>query len=170
MRPEKKYLIREASKHLEKSSYFFLTDYKGINSEQTSDLRSKLAERGAEFHVVKNSSLQLAAKEKNLPDFSNLLNGHTAIVIGGDDASGVAKDLGKYFKSTEKVEVKGGILGDRILSAADVQQLSKLPSLEIIRAQLLSLLNPPATQMVSILNRPAQSFLNVLQAKAKETN
>ena len=170
MRPEKKYLIREASQHLDKSTYFFLTDYKGINSVQTSDLRSKLAERGAEFHVVKNSSLQLAAKEKNLPDFSSLLSGHTAIVIGGDDASGVAKDLGKYYKTTDKVAVKGGLLGDRILSAEEVQQLSKLPSLEIIRAQLLSLLNTPATQMVSILNRPAQSFLNVLQAKAKETN
>ncbi len=170
MRPEKEYLIREASQHLEKSTYFFLTDYKGINAEQTSDLRAKLSERGAEFHVIKNSSLRLAAKEKNLPDLSEFLNGHTAIVVGGDDASGVAKDLGKYFKTTEKVSVKGGILGDRMLSADDVQQLSKLPSLEIIRAQLLSLMNTPATQVVSILNRPAQGLLNVLQAKAKESN
>ena len=68
MRPEKEYLIKEASDHLEKSTFFFLTDYKGINSEETSELRAKLAERGAEFHVVKNTSLRLAAKEKNLPD------------------------------------------------------------------------------------------------------
>ena len=102
MRPEKEYLIREASEHLEKSTYFFLTDYKGINAEQTTELRSKLAERGAEFHVVKNSSLRLAAKGKDLPDLSNFLSGHTAIIVGGDDASGVAKDLGKYFKKTEK--------------------------------------------------------------------
>lgn len=170
MRPEKEYLIREASDHLGKSTYFFLADYKGINSEETSELRAKLAERGAEFHVVKNSSLRLAAKEKNLPDLSEYLNGHTAIVVGGDDASGVAKDLGKYFKTTEKVAVKGGVLGDRMLSADDVTQLSKLPSLEIIRAQLLSLMNTPATQVVSILNRPAQGLLNVLQAKAKESN
>ena len=53
MRPEKEYLIKEASDHLEKSTFFFLTDYKGINSEETSELRAKLAERGAEFHVVK---------------------------------------------------------------------------------------------------------------------
>ena len=102
MRPEKEYLIREASEHLEKSTYFFLTDYKGINAEQTTELRSKLAERGAEFHVVKNSSLRLAAKGKDLPDLSNFLSGHTAIIVGGDDASGVAKDLGKYFKKTDK--------------------------------------------------------------------
>lgn len=170
MRPEKEYLIREASEHLEKSTYFFLTDYKGINAEQTTELRSKLAERGAEFHVVKNSSLRLAAKGKDLPDLSNFLSGHTAIIVGGDDASGVAKDLGKYFKKTEKVAVKGGVLGDRMLSADEVVQLSKLPSLEIIRAQLLSLINSPAVQVVTILNKPAQGLLNVLQAKAKDNN
>ena len=68
------------------------------------------------------------------------------------------------------VSVKGGVLGDRMLSADEVKQLSKLPSLEIIRAQLLSLMNTPAVQVVSILNRPAQGLLNVLQAKAKESN
>ena len=167
MRPEKEFLIREASDHLNKSSYFFLTDYKGINAEDTTELRSKLAERGAEFHVIKNSSLRLAAKNKNLPDLSQFLSGHTAIVVGGEDASGVAKELGKYFKTTTKVAVKGGILGDRVLSAEEVKRLSELPSLEAIRAKLLSLINTPATSIVTILNQPAKSLLNVLQAKSK---
>ncbi|MDC3282703.1 50S ribosomal protein L10 [Opitutales bacterium] len=169
MRPEKEYLIKEASDHLEKSTFFFLTDYKGINSEETSELRAKLAERGAEFHVVKNTSLRLAAKEKNLPDLGEFLSGHTAIVVGGDDASGVAKDLSKYFKSKDKVSVKAGVLGDRALNAQEVKKLAQLPSLEIIRAQLLSLVNTPATQVVSILNQPARGLLNVLQAKSKDS-
>ena len=66
MRPEKTYLVREASEYLSRSNYFFLTDYKGIDSEETSELRKKLSERGAEFHVVKNSSLKIAAKEKRV--------------------------------------------------------------------------------------------------------
>ena len=94
MRPEKSYLIKEASDYLSRSDYFFLTDYKGINAEETSELRKKLSERGAEFHVVKNSSLTIATKEKELPDLSDHLSGHTAIVVGGDDPSGVAKALG----------------------------------------------------------------------------
>ena len=52
MRPEKTYLIEEAKNHLSKSEYFFLTDYQGIDAKETSELRTKLAERGAEFHVV----------------------------------------------------------------------------------------------------------------------
>jgi large subunit ribosomal protein L10 len=165
MRPEKEYLVKEASDYLSRSEYVFLTDYQGINVEETTELRSKLAERGAEFHVVKNSSLKLAAKEKNLPDLSEHLTGHTAIVIGGDDASAVAKALDLYFKDTKKVPVKAGTLGDRLLTAEEVKKLSKLPGLEGLRSQLLSLFNTSATQLVGVLSAPSRGLVTVLKAK-----
>ncbi len=167
MRPEKQFLVREAADHLEKSSYFFLTDYHGINAEETASLRSKLAERGAEFHVIKNSSLRIAAKDRNLDNLEEFLGGHTAIVVGGDDASGVAKELGAYFKDKQKVPVKCGALDDRLLTAEEVAQLAKLPSLEVSRAQLLSLFKTPPTQLVSLLNEPARGFVAVLHAKTQ---
>lgn len=166
MRPEKAYLIEEANNHLAKSNYFFLTDYKGINAEETSELRKNLADRGAEFHVVKNSSLKLATKDKGISEISNHLSGHTAIVVGGDDASGVAKALGEYFEKTKKVTIKAGALGDRLLDASDIKQLAKLPGLESLRAQLLSLFSSPLTQLVSLLCAPSRGFVTVLQAKA----
>ena len=124
MRPEKTYLIDEAKNHLGKSEYFFLTDYQGIDAKETSELRNKLAEQGAEFHVVKNSSIRLAANPELVEELDTHLKGHTAIVVGGDDASGVAKVLGDYFKSKDKVSVKAGALGDRSLSADEVKQLA----------------------------------------------
>lgn len=166
MRPEKTYLVKEAADYLSKSDYFFLTDYKGINSEDTSTLRNKLSDRGAEFHVVKNSSLSLAAKEKNLPDLSEHLTGHTAIVVGGGDPSGVAKTLVDYNKDSKKVSLKAGALGDSLLTSEQVKQLAKLPNLETLQSQLLSLLNTPATQIVTVFSGPARSMATVLQAKA----
>jgi len=166
MRPEKKYLVEEATKYLERTNYFFLTDYLGINAEQTHELRQKLAQRGAEFHVVKNSSLRIATRERNLEELSEVLQGHTAIVIGGDDASGVAKELQDYFKKNDKFFVKAGAIADKALTAEEVKTLAKLPSLEILRSQFLSLLSTPATQMVSVLSAPSRSFVQVLQAKA----
>ena len=166
MRPEKTYLIDEAKSHLGKSEYFFLTDYHGIDAQETSDLRTKLAERGAEFHVVKNSSIRLAASPELVEELDPHLKGHTAIVVGGDDASGVAKVLGEYFKTKEKVSVKGGALGDRTLSADEIKQLAKLPGLEQLRAQLLSLFNTPATSLVTLLSAPARGMVTVLKAKA----
>jgi len=165
MRPEKTYLVKEAANYLSKSDYFFLTDYKGINSEDTSTLRNKLSDRGAEFHVVKNSSLSLAAKDKNLPDLSEHLIGHTAIVVGGNDPSGVAKTLVDYNKDSKKVSLKAGALGDSLLNSEQVRQLAKLPNLETLQSQFLSLLNTPATQLVTVFSEPARSFATVLQAK-----
>ena len=166
MRPEKAYLIEEAKNHLDKSSYFFLTDYQGIDAKETSELRSKLAERGAEFHVVKNSSLRLASDPEKVNELDNHLKGHTAIVVGGDDASGVAKALGEYFKAKKKVPVKAGALGEKVLTAADINQLAKLPGLESLRAQLLSLLNTPASSLVTVLSAPSRGMVTVLKAKA----
>ena len=166
MRPEKAYLIEEAKDHLSKSEYFFLTDYRGIDAQETSELRSKLAERGAEFHVVKNSSIRLAANPDLIEDLDSHLKGHTAVVVGGDDASGVAKVLSEYFKSNEKVSVKAGALGDRHLTADEIKQLATLPGLEQLRAQLLSLLNTPASSLVTVLSAPARGMVAVLKAKA----
>ncbi|MDC0158044.1 50S ribosomal protein L10 [Verrucomicrobia bacterium] len=166
MRPEKAYLVKEATDYLSRSEYVFLADYQGINAEETSELRKKLAERGAEFHVVKNSSLLLAAKEQNLPDISEHLTGHTAIVVGGEDASAVAKALGLYFKDTKKVTVKGGTLGDRVLDAGEVKMLAKLPGLESLRAQLLSLFTTSPSQLVGVLSAPSRGMVTVLRAKA----
>jgi large subunit ribosomal protein L10 len=168
MRPEKEYLVREAADHLEKSNFFFVTDYHGINAEETTELRNRLAQRGAEFHVVKNSSLRIVAKEKEIDDISDYLVGHSAIVVGGDDASGVAKDLNTYFKEKDKVSVKCGALDNKVLTADEVKKLANLPSLDIIRAQLLSLINSPASQLLSILNQPARGFVTLLQAKAEK--
>ena len=168
MRPEKKYLVQEAQNYLDNSGYFILTDYKGINSEETSELREKLSQRGAEFHVVKNSSLKIATKERKLGELEEYLSGHTAIVLGGDDVSGVAKELQEYFKAKNKVPVKAGAIGDKALTADEIKTLSKLPNLDVLRAQFLSLLNTPATQMVSLLNAPARNFVQVLQAKADQ--
>ena len=166
MRPEKAYLVKEATDYLSRSEYVFLADYQGINAEETTELRKKLAERGAEFHVVKNSSLRLAAKEQNLPDISEHLTGHTAIVVGGEDASAVAKALGLYFKDTKKVPVKGGTLGDRVLDAAEVKMLAKLPGLESMRSQLLSLFTTAPSQLVGVLSAPSRGMVTVLRAKA----
>jgi len=168
MRPEKAYLVKEASDYLSRSEYVFLADYQGINAEETTELRKKLAERGAEFHVVKNSSLRLAAKEQDLPDISEHLSGHTAIVVGGEDASGVAKALGLYYKDNDKVTVKGGALGDRLLTAGEIKTLAKLPGLEVLRAQLLSLLNTSASQFVGVLGAPARGIVTVLKAKSEK--
>ena len=170
MRPEKQYLVEEVSTHLEKSDYVYLANYERITVDEIAELRASLAEHDAEFHVVKNTIFNVAAQAKELPDVSEHLNGPTAIIIGGNNPSGVAKALGNFFKKKEKVEVKVGILDNKTLDAAQIEALAKLPGLESLRAQLLGLLTQPGTGLVRVLNAVPQGVVNVLQAKVREDN
>ena len=166
MRPEKQFLVDEVNNHLEKSDYLFLADYERANVVDIAELRGQLVKEDAEFHVIKNNILKVAAKGRGLPALDDQLTGQNAIIIGGGNPSGVAKILTKYFDKAEKFEVKEGMLSSKRLEQTEVQALAKLPSLDALRAQLLGLLSKPAQQMVFVINAVPQNILNVLQAKA----
>jgi large subunit ribosomal protein L10 len=167
MRAEKKYLISEVEGHLQKSDYVILANFTKITVAETAALRAQLAPLKAEFHVVKNSSLRVAAQALGLPKLDDVLAGQTAIVVGGVDSPGVAKVLTKFFKDKQKVEVKAAVLSKKLITAKDVEALADMPSLEVLRAQLLGLLNQPGTALVRVLNAVPQGLVNVLQAKVR---
>lgn len=151
MRQEKQLLIDEVSSYLAKSKYLLLADFTGVTVEDAANIRAQLNEHGAEYHVVKNSILNIAAKSASLPDFSAHLKGHTALVTGGDNPPGVAKVIVKFFEEKGRLSVKTAMLDDKLLDKAEIEALSKLPSLDGIRAQILSLLSAPAAQIVRLL-------------------
>ena len=85
MRAEKQYLVTEVETHLKKSDYVILTNFAGVTVAEVAELRAELRKENAEFHVVKNSSLLVAAKALGLPEFEESLTGPTAIIVGGDN-------------------------------------------------------------------------------------
>ena len=91
------------------------------------------------------------------------------VVSGGKNPSEIAKILKKFHKEKDKIEVKGGTLGDRLLTADEIDELSKLPSLDVMRAQLMGLLNTPATQFVGVINAVPQAVVRVLQAYTEKS-
>ncbi len=168
MRAAKQYLVDEVGGHLDKSDFVFLTNFNEVTVEDVEELRGALSPIGAEFHVVKNSILNVAATDRELPDLKKWLSGPTAIVVGGNDPAGAAKALREFFKSKKKNTVKVGVLGDQTLTVNDVNLLADLPSIEVIKAQLLGLLMAPATQMAGVLNAVPTSVVNILKAKADQ--
>jgi large subunit ribosomal protein L10 len=157
MRAEKNYLIAEVETHLKKSDYVILTNFSKVTVADASELRNKLAAEKAEFHVVKNSSLRVAAKTLGLPEFESSLSGPTAVVVGGKNPAGVAKILKKFFEEKQKLEVKVGVLEKKIVSASDLAKIADLPSFEALRSQLLGL-----------LTQTGAAFVRVLDAKVKK--
>jgi large subunit ribosomal protein L10 len=157
MRAEKQYLIDEVESHLKKSDYVILTNYTGITVSEVAELRGDLANEKAEFHVVKNSSLRVAAKTLGLPEIEASLTGPTAIIVGGNNSVGVAKILKKFFEAKQKLELKVGVVEKKIVTAAELSAIADLPPFDALRAQFLSLLTSNAA-----------AFVRVLDAKVKQ--
>jgi len=157
MRAEKLYLISEVETHLKKSDYVILANFSKVTVADVAELRAQLSTESAEFHVVKNSSLRVAAKALGLPDVESGLTGPTAVVVGGKNPAGVAKVLKKFFEVKKKLEVKVGVIDRKLMSAADLGKIADLPPFDVVRAQLLGLLTSTAA-----------SFVRVLDAKVKK--
>jgi large subunit ribosomal protein L10 len=157
MRAEKNYLIKEVETHLKKSDYVILANFSKVTVADAAELRKRLDVEKAEFHVVKNSSLRVAAKALGLPEFENALIGPTAVIVGGKNSAGVAKILKQFFKDKQKLEVKVGVMGRKLISAEDLAIIADLPSFEALRSQLLG-----------IFMQNAAAFVRVLDAKVKK--
>ena len=152
MRAEKQYLISEVDTHLKKSDYVILANFSKVTVADTAELRKRLSAEKAEFHVVKNSSLRVAAKALGLPEFESALTGPTAVVVGGKNSAGVAKILKKFFDEKQKLEIKVGVLERKIISAGDLKKIADLPSFEALRSQFLGLLTSNAGAFVRLLD------------------
>jgi len=152
MRAEKKFLIDEVTGHLQKSDYVILANFTKLTVGETSELRKRLSPEKAEFHVVKNSSLRVAAKAFGLPDVESALAGQTAVVVGGKNPAGVAKILKKFMEEKQKLEVKVGVIEKKLVTAAELSQLADLPSFDALRSMFLGLLTMQGAAFVRVLN------------------
>jgi len=168
MRPEKQNLTKEYLARLNSSPFFIVVDYKGLTVLHLTELRKRLNKAGAEIHVVKNSIFRLAAKEAGVADLNGSLAGQVAVVSGQRDISTAAKVVKTFGSEFEKLKVHFGYLNNQRLEQASILTLADLPSIEVLRSQLLGVLNAPASKFVRLLNTPASQLARVLQARQEK--
>lgn len=168
MRPEKQSLTKEYLARLNASPFFIVVDYRGLNVGQLTELRKRLGTAGAEVHVIKNSVFRLAAKEAGVADLNGSLAGQMAVVTGQRDISTAAKVIKKFGSEFDKLKVQFGYLNNQRLEQATVMTLADLPSIEVLRGQLLGVFIAPATKFVRLLNTPASQLARVLQARQEK--
>jgi large subunit ribosomal protein L10 len=168
MRLEKKVLTKEYLTRLNASPFFIVVDYKGLKVDHMTELRKRLGKTGAQMHVVKNSIFRIAAKEAGVGDLNGGLVGQIAVVTGQKDISTTSKALKTFRSEFDKMKVKFGYLNNQRLADTELMALADLPSIEVLRAKFLGLLNAPATKLVTLLNTPAGQLARVLQAKVEK--
>lgn len=168
MRAEKQNISAEYIARLNASPFFIVVDYQGLKVGPVTELRKRLFKVGAEMHVVKNSIFRIAAKEAGVADLTGTLAGQLAVVTGRQDVSAAAKVLKTFTAEFEKPKLKFGYLNSQRMESKDILTLADLPSIEVLRAKLLGLINTPATNLARIINTPATQLAQVIKAKSEK--
>ena len=147
---QKKNYISEMSTQFENSKAVMVTHYQGLTMSQLDDLRAKMRVHGIIFRITKNKITKLALEKTKCKDLSNLFIGPTAVTFG-EDAIMSARILSKFSKDNKNLKLIGGMMDDKVLDQAGVQNVANLPTLDEARANIVGILNAPASKIVSIL-------------------
>ncbi len=165
MRLDKKQKITEdLHERFSKSVIVVVADYKGLDVSSMNALRRKLREEDIEFQVAKNTLLIRAAKDTEAALIADYFKGPSAVALSYTDPVAPAKILAQFAKENQKLEIKGGVLKNKVLDVDAIKALAKLPSREVLLGQLLSVLNEVPTSFVRTIAEIPRSLLNVLTA------
>src|SRR5438270_2251696 len=167
-RPAKVAVVNEVRDRLSSSDAAILTEYRGLNVTELANLRRSLREAGGQYKIYKNTLVRFAVRELGLEELEEMLLGPTAIAFVDGDASAVAKSLRDFARGNPNLVIKGGVLGETILSAKDASALAELPSKEQLLAQLAGAMAAPLQNMAGLLKALPQNFAYALRALADQ--
>ena len=158
MRIEKVAILNEVTARVKDSDYCFILNYGGVDVVKIGAFRAALKGHDSRLLIVKNTFLAKAAKEKGWSDeVQAMLTGPTAIVTGKGEVTAVAKDVMDFVDGSDgRASVKGADYDGKIVDAAMVEALSKVPGKDQLRATLLMLLKEPATRLARVLSEKAK--------------
>ncbi len=168
-REKKTEIIDRFKDTFSRCSIGILTDYRGLSNSEITTLRRRLGDSSVEYRVVKNTLARLAAERAGKANLAGSFVGPVAVALGYGDVTEPAKILADYIKTSKStLTIKGGFLGDQVLTSEEVSTLARLPSREILLAKLLGGMQGPIAGLVNCLSAPIVGVARVLQARIKQ--
>jgi large subunit ribosomal protein L10 len=168
-REEKVAQVNELADIIAQSSIGILVDYRGITAVKSTEMRRQMRERQVSVRIVKNTLARLAAKQVGREDLAELFTGPTALISSATDEVEPARALDEYLRSSGfDMDIMGGFFPSRMLSASDIKALAKLPSREILIAQVLGGMKAPISGLVNCLVSPMRGLMGVLEARKQQ--
>ena len=168
-REQKAQVVFELKEAITKCSTGILTDYKGMSSNELNILRRKMRELDIEYRVVKNTLARFAAEKADKDFLVGSFEGPVAIAFGYGEVVEPAKALMSYIRASDStLNIKGGFLGDRLLSEDEVKTLAAIPPREVLIAQVLAGMQGTVVALLNCLTHPLREISGVLQARIKQ--
>jgi large subunit ribosomal protein L10 len=168
LKEKKVQIVSNLADDLSRSTIVIATNYQGMLAKQMAELRSTLAKAGIGYHVVKNTLVYRAADQAGKPRLRDIIEGPVALALGYDDAVNTVKTFNQYIKSTAlPLQIRGGLLWDRILLPEELVSLANLPPREVLVSKLIGQLQASIGTLHNILSFPLRGLLNVLQNRVQ---
>ncbi|MDP9423305.1 MAG: 50S ribosomal protein L10 [Pseudomonadota bacterium] len=164
-RSQKADLVAELKNVFTETSVVVITRNHGLSVAQSTELRLKMRDAGAQYKVAKNSLALIALDGTRYSPISDLLKGPTALATSGDPVA-AAKVAVDFAKTNDKLEIVGGAMGDTLLDANGIKALAALPSLDQLRATIVGLVQAPASKIARTLNEPGAQLARIFSAYA----
>ena len=166
----KENIVSKIAADMKENSVMLLVDYKGITVNDDTAFRRSLREGGMKYYVAKNTFLKIAAHDQDITVLDEFLEGTTAVVFGNDPVA-LAKAVSEFAKDHKAIKVKGGLMDGALLPAEKLDALAKLPSREVLLAQVVGGMQAPLTGFAGCLQSLLRNFVNVLDQvrEQKET-
>ncbi len=162
-KPEKVEAVARLREQLRRARGVVLTDFRGLSVPEMEALRASLRKEGAEYRVVKNTLLGIAASELGIQGLERFLEGPTGIAVGYDDPTTPARVVHEFIRQHRKLEVKGGLAEGKVLDAAGVRALAELPSRDQLLARVVGGLQGPLYGLVGVLVGLQRNLLYALE-------
>lgn len=166
---KKEKIVDDVTRSFEKSNVIILTHYQGMTTADMNGLRRKLQAAQGEVQIIKNTLFRLAAGKAGKGELVESVSGPTAVVFGFGDVVAPAKVVAEYTGEAKgNLTVKGGVLGVRALTPADVKTLGTLPPKEVLLARVFGQMKAPVAGLLGCLTAPLRGMVGVLQARINQ--
>ena len=161
-------LIAQYTGWLRDSSGVVMAEFPGIPAKDLYSLRVKLRETRSELHVVKLTLFARALKDAGKPIPEHLLTGSLIMAFAKEDPAAIAKAMMNFANDVKQFQIRGGLLGDRLIDADGVKALAELPPRPVLLAGLVGTLQGPLSQLVNLINAPLREIAQVLKARSEQ--
>lgn len=164
-RAQKREQVAELKQTFSETNVVVVTRNLGLTVAQSTALRNRMREAGARFKVTKNTLTLIALEGTPYAPIGDLLTGPTALATS-DDPVAAAKAVVDFARTTDRLEIVGGAMGDTVLDVNGVRALAELPSLDELRARIVGLIQAPAAKIARTINEPGAQLARIFAAYA----
>lgn len=168
---QKEAVVSEIEEKIKNSHSIVIVDYRGLSVSEVTELRSQFRENDIDYKVYKNTLMRRAFTNLGHEDMLEFLTGPNAIAFANSDATSSAKVTTKYAKENDKLEIKAGLLGDKVLDVDGISKLAKIPSREVLIGKLVGNLSSPISNFVNttqqLTQTPLRNLIHVAETLAE---